>query len=144
MVLSNTSHHHLGWGPEPFFSPHRQGFFVRPGPYQEQRTTTRTAGGRNANPGRLPANQRRAEGGLQPIALLYCCCIVYKDWVAELQISLYLQLLCWPHFLLSVPGRYNSYDWLKCTVGWADFWRKFDYEWKYPWNIFIFMKKYRK
>jgi hypothetical protein len=28
-----------------------------------------------------------------------------------------------------------------CTVGWVDFWRKFDFEWKYP---FIFMKKYRK
>jgi hypothetical protein len=25
------------------------------------------------------------------------------------------------------------------TLGWVDFWRKFDFEWKYPWNIFIFM-----
>jgi hypothetical protein len=30
------------------------------------------------------------------------------------------------------------------SLGWVDFWRKFDFEWKYPWNMFIFMKKYRK
>jgi hypothetical protein len=26
-----------------------------------------------------------------------------------------------------------------CTIGWVDFWRKFDFEWDYPWNLFIFM-----
>jgi hypothetical protein len=31
-----------------------------------------------------------------------------------------------------------------CTLGWVDFWRKFDFEWKYLRNIFIFMKKYGK
>jgi hypothetical protein len=34
--------HHLGWGPEPFFSPQCQGFFVRPGPSRAQRPATQT------------------------------------------------------------------------------------------------------
>jgi hypothetical protein len=45
---------------------------------------------------------------------------------------------------LDIPGPILIANLLHYAVGWVDFWRKFDFEWKYPRNIFIFMKKYRK